>query len=249
MHNGSAPLRAVPPGPEGAGAPQSIVARWRSILVALALLSLFVLAMIGFRIVYTRSSDHIAIAWNLFLAWIPLVAALIASNRARTGVPTAGLAAAAVVWLMFLPNAPYMITDLKYAGYGETVPVLYDVLLLSAAAWTGLILGLASLLLMHAIGRRFVSGTGAWALVVGVLAVCSYGIYLGRVQRWNSWDVFVRPAALLDAAWSAAFHAKPLALTILFTCFLVATYLVFYAFATAAPGLVALPRTRDESKT
>jgi glycosyltransferase involved in cell wall biosynthesis len=75
----------------------------------------------------------------------------------------------------------------------------------------------------------------AWLLVVAVLALCSFGIYLGRVQRMNSWDIFVRPLALAHAASGAAIHLRPLALTILFTCFLVATYLVLYSFATRPP--------------
>jgi uncharacterized membrane protein len=230
------------------GVPCPGAVAWRSMLVSLAILSLFVVAMLGFRVFYTRSSDHIAIAWNLFLAWIPLVAALIISDRARTGVSNAGLAAVAVVWLMFLPNAPYMITDLKYVGHSDRVPVLYDVLLLAAAAWTGLLLGLTSLLLIHAIARRFVGIVQAWALVVAVLALSSFGIYLGRIQRWNSWDVFVRPAALLDAAWNAMLHPRPIAMTILFTCFLVAMYLVLYSFATRPPGFYARLQGSDEAE-
>jgi glycosyltransferase involved in cell wall biosynthesis/uncharacterized membrane protein len=218
--------------------PQAVAGR-RSMIVSLALLSLFVLALIAFRIAYTHTSVHIAIAWNLFLAWIPLVAALIATNRPRTEGLAPWFAAAVAIWLIFLPNAPYMITDLKYAGYSDDVPVLYDVLLLAAAAWTGLVLGLASLLLIHAIARRLIGSIKAWLLVVAVLAVCSFGIYLGRVERLNSWDVFVRPLALAHAASGAALHLRPLALTILFTCFLVATYLVLYSFATRPPWFSA----------
>ena len=243
-------VRAAPLDAKGSttGARAQGVAGRRSMIVSLALLSLFVLALIAFRIAYTHTSDHIAIAWNLFLAWIPLVAALIATNRPRTGGLTPGFAAAVAIWLIFLPNAPYMITDLKYAGYSDDVPVLYDVLLLAAAAWTGLVLGLASLLLIHAIARRWIGSIKAWLLVVAVLAVCSFGIYLGRVERLNSWDVFVRPLALAHAASGAALHLRPLALTILFTCFLVATYLVLYSFATRPPWFSAQlqPPPEDE---
>src|SRR5215208_2783635 len=225
------------------GAHLQAAAGRRSMVVSLAVLSLFVLALVAFRIVYTHTSDHVALAWNLFLAWIPLLAALLATDRARTGAFGPGLAVAGAIWLMFLPNALYMITDLKYAGYSDGVPVLYDVLLFAAAAWTGLVLGLASLLLIHAIARRLVGAIQAWLLVVAVLALCSFGIYLGRVQRWNSWDVFVRPVALAHAASGAAFHLRPLAMTILFTCFLVATYLVLYSFATRPPWFSAHVRT------
>jgi uncharacterized membrane protein len=206
-----------------------------AVIASLAVLSLFVVAMIVFRILYTGSPEHSAIAWNLILAWIPFALALIVYERARSGLFTPGLAAIAVLWLLFLPNAPYLVTDLKHVGRGDGVPVLYDVLLLSAAAWTGLLLGLTSLFLMHAIARRVVGAVNAWALVVGVLGLSSFGIYLGRVLRWNSWDVFVRPGSLLSAIANGALHPlshpRPVAVTVLFTSFLLVSYLVFYSLA------------------
>jgi uncharacterized membrane protein len=137
--------------------------------------------------------------------------------------------------LLFLPNAPYLVTDLKHVGHSDGVPVLYDVLLLSGAAWTGLLLGLTSLFLMHAVARRVVGHVNAWALVVGVLALSSFGIYLGRVLRWNSWDVFVRPGSLLSVIANGVVHPfshpRPVALTILLTSFMLVSYLVFYSLA------------------
>jgi uncharacterized membrane protein len=64
-----------------------------------------------------------------------------------------------------------------------------------------------------------------------VLALSSFGIYLGRFQRWNSWDIFVRPRSLLGGALEDLVAGpKPLAVTLLFTAFLTTAYLVFYAF-------------------
>jgi len=202
-------------------------------VASLALLSLFVVAMIGFRVLYAQSSEHTAIAWNLLLAWIPFALALLVYDRARSGVMSPALVGAGVLWLLFLPNAPYIVTDLKHVGSGGPVPVLYDVMLLSTAAWTGLLLGLTSLYLMHSVARRLVGAATAWALVLGALALSSFGIYLGRVQRWNSWDVFVRPGPLLNQIASGVVdplsHPRPIAVTILFTSFLLASYLVFYS--------------------
>jgi uncharacterized membrane protein len=202
---------------------------------SLAALSLFTLAMLAARVVYTRTGDHAWIAWNLVLAWVPFLVALVIYARARSGASGAALAALGALWLLFFPNAPYIVTDLKHIGSGTGVPVLYDVLLLSAAAWAGLLLGLTSLFLIHGVARRFLGVVNAWALVVGVLALSSFGIYLGRVQRWNSWDVFVRPGALLgqigDGVLHPASHARPIALTVLLTGFLLASYLVLYSFA------------------
>ena len=214
---------------------QSFSDRRIAVVASLAMLSLFVVAMIGFRVLYTRTPEHLAIAWNLLLAWIPFVLALVVYERSRAGVAMPLLLALALLWLLFLPNAPYIITDLKHVGIGGGVPVLYDVLLLSAAAWTGLVLGLTSLFLMHVVARRVIGAVNAWAFVVAVLALSSFGIYLGRVQRWNSWDVFVRPGSLLGEIASGLLHPlshpRPIALTVLLTSFLLASYLVFYSFA------------------
>jgi uncharacterized membrane protein len=201
-----------------------------AVVASLAMLSLFVLAMMIARVLYTRTVDNAGIAWNLFLAWVPFVLALVVYARARPGTSRPALIALGSLWLLFFPNAPYIVTDLKHIGGGGGIPVLYDVLFLSAAAWTGLLLGLTSLFLMHAVARRLLGVVSAWGLVVGVLAISSFGIYLGRVQRWNSWDVFVRPDALVGQI-ANGFHAAPLALTVLLTSFLLASYLVFYSLA------------------
>lgn len=200
-----------------------------AIVASLVLLSLFVLGMLAGRVLYTRTLDHTWIAWNLVLAWVPFVVALVVYVRASSA-SVASLVGLSSVWLLFFPNAPYVVTDLKHIGTGGGIPILYDVLLLSAAAWTGLLLGLTSLFLMHGIARRFLGVVNAWAVVVVVLILSSFGIYLGRVQRWNSWDVFTRPGALLGDA-TEGLHARPLALTVLFTSFLLVTYLVLYSFA------------------
>jgi len=206
-----------------------------AIVAMLAALSTFVIAMIAVQVIYSSTSENIAIAWNLLLAWIPFVLALIVYDRSRSGASTPALGAAAVLWLLFLPNAPYIVTDLKYIHGFSDVAALYDVVLLASAALTGLLLGLTSLVLMHAVARRLVAAFNAWALLVGVLGLSSLGIYLGRVQRWNSWDVFVRPGSLFGDIVGGLIHplshARPIAVTSLFTLFLLASYLVFYSFA------------------
>lgn len=206
-----------------------------AVMASLAALSLFVLGMLGARMLYTGTPGHGWLAWNLFLAWIPFVLALILYERSRAGASWRVLAPLGVVWLAFFPNAPYLVTDLKHLGVGGQVPLLYDVLMLSAAAWLGLLLGLTSLYLVHGVARRFVSVLDAWALVVAVLALSSFGIYLGRVQRWNSWDLVAHPASLGGQVGGGLLHPlshpRPIGLTVLLTAFLLASYLVLYSFA------------------
>jgi len=206
-----------------------------AVVASLAGLSLFVVGMLAVRMLYTGTSVHGWLAWNLFLAWVPFLLALLLYERARAGASWRVLVPLGLLWLAFFPNAPYLITDLKHLGHGAQVPVLYDVLLLSAAAWLGLLLGLSSLFLVHAIARRLVGALDAWALVVAVLALSSFGIYLGRVQRWNSWDLVLHPASIGDQIGSGLLHPlshpRPIGLTVLFTSFLLVSYLALYSFA------------------
>jgi uncharacterized membrane protein len=208
-----------------------------AVLGALMLLSLFTLLTIGVRVAYTGTADHAGIAWNLVLAWIPLALALLVYDRARAGVAQPKLVALGALWLLFFPNAPYIVTDLKHIDGGSSVPVWYDVVLLSSAAWTGLVLGFLSLYLIQAVVRRSLGSSLAWAFVAVTLVLTSLGIYIGRFLRLNSWDVFVQPqafAGVFRGIADPAAHPKTVAVTILFSAFLVATYLVFYAFAYAS---------------
>jgi uncharacterized membrane protein len=200
-------------------------------------LTLLVYAMVAVRVVYSGSPHYGALVWNLFLAWIPCVLALGVYDGYRRGAARFPLIAGGVLWLLFFPNAPYIVTDLKHLRTWEGAPIWFDVVLVSAAAWAGLALGFVSLYLMQAVVRRLVGAVNAWVFVVVVLALSSFGIYLGRFQRWNSWDVFTSPGRMADSIWPHLAqphqHPRTVAVTILFTAFLGATYLVFYSFARA----------------
>jgi uncharacterized membrane protein len=210
-----------------------------AIVASLALLTLFALTMLAARIAYTGSRGHSGVAWNLFLAWIPFALSLVIYARAKAGAALGVLLPLGALWLIFFPNAPYLVTDLKHVAPGGRVPMLYDVLLFATSAWAGLLLGLTSLFLIHAVVRRLVGALNAWALVVGVLALSSFGIYLGRVHRWNSWDVVVHPGPLTRQIGSGLLdplsHPRPLGLMVLFTSFLLASYVVLYSFARLGP--------------
>lgn len=177
-----------------------------------------------------------SIAWNLFLAWVPLCLAIIVYRGTTSGLPAPLTCALGVLWLLFLPNAPYIVTDLKYADLkyidGNPLHVLYNILLLSMAASTGLLLGLTSLSLMHAVVRRGVGVVSAWVFVVACLALSALGVYLGRVHRWNSWDVIARPGSLVAQIGSGLVnpfdHPHLIGVTGLVAALLVISYVPFY---------------------
>ena len=193
--------------------------RRRAIYAALALLSLFSVALIVTRYYYSREPFFGGLIWNLFLAWIPFVLSIVLYDRHRAGARPLSLVPLAALWLLFLPNAPYIVTDFKHLVASPVVPLWVDVVVLAAPAWTGMLLGFLSLYLVQAVVRQLAGPRVAWLAAVAVLGLSSFGIYLGRVLRWNSWDVIANPSILSDLG-SIVVERRAIAMTVLLSGFL-----------------------------
>jgi uncharacterized membrane protein len=204
-------------------------------LAALALASAFCVTTLVARWVYSNPGAYDFLAWNLFLAWIPLIAAGLVYDMQRRGVGAGRLIPLAAVWLLFLPNAPYLLTDLIHLGSRNDAPLWFDLVLFSAFAWTGALLGFLSIYLMQVVVRRVAGAAASWVFAGASLLATGFGIYLGRSLRWNSWDFVTRPDALLADVWARM--SDPLAyprsfgMTVALTALLSVLYLVLYAFA------------------
>ena len=176
--------------------------------------------------------DFRFLVWNLVLAWVPMVLALVVYDGYRRRRALLRLSPALVLWLLFLPNAPYIVTDFVHLDASSAAPLWFDGIELSAFAWTGMLLGFVSLYLVHAVLRDRFGTAAGWGGVLCVLALASVGVYLGRVKRWNSWDVLTQPGAKLAQVHAhladPAALAKALAITVVVTGLLAAAYLVFY---------------------
>ena len=129
--------------------------------------------------------------WNLWLAWIPMFAA-VAFAAVRRPIWLLPIGA---VWLAFLPNAPYLVTDLVHLGNG--VELWRHILQYGFAAWTGTVLGIVSLRLVHNRIERQFGMLAGWVVVVVSVGLCAVGVVIGRFQRWNSWDLVTRPDAVV----------------------------------------------------
>lgn len=140
---------------------------------------------------------YLFLAWNLFLAWIPYLAALRSERLSRHGAGKVAIGSWLLLWLVFFPNAPYIVTDFVHLRQRLPVPVWYDLILLFATASTGLLLGLLSLHEVQHVLRRWFSKGMTWLFLCSAIGLGGFGVWLGRFQRWNSWDVATNPFALL----------------------------------------------------
>lgn len=137
------------------------------------------------------------LGWNLLLAWIPYWAALRLDRSYRNGAAWPGRLVWLALWLFFLPNAPYIVTDFIHLQYRPPVPIWYDMVMLFAFASTGLMLGLLSLYEVRHTLRHHFSAWQTEALIVLFTGMSGFGVWLGRFQRWNSWDILANPLGLL----------------------------------------------------
>lgn len=172
------------------------------------------------------------LVWNLFLAWLPVFFALVTctllTNGQRTKWRRLGAIICGVAWLLFLPNAPYLVTDLGHWRPRGSAPLWFDGLLLVHFAWLGLALGFAALRPMHQLVRRTWGRAAGWAFALATLGLASFGIYLGRFQRWNSWDVLIDPSGLfgeiLERVLDPTAHPRTWGFTLMFAQFLIIAY-------------------------
>ena len=167
------------------------------------LLWFFVLGSFCFSITIARAFatetlTYVFLIRNLVLAGIPLLISswLVALNRNTKKVwyffPLL------FVWLLFIPNAPYILTDFFHFRYREVAPLWYDLGIIIAFAWTGFLMGMASIgdietMIEERFGRKW-----AFSTIVLLWFMCSYGVYLGRFLRYNSWDFIHSPLALIQ---------------------------------------------------
>lgn len=190
--------------------------------------SLLGVAFFVVRALWSESTLHRFLMWNLFLAWIPFWCAMwmawIHARRAAAWQYILPLA----IWLLFFPNAAYLVTDLYNLDNMPPVPYWYDIGFFATLAWTGLLLAVASLQIVQRMVRQSFGVVSSWVVVLIVVGLNGVGIYLGRFLRWNSWDIVTEPMAVLKDALNPFIHPityrQPVAVIIVFSAMLFVFY-------------------------
>lgn len=160
----------------------------------LSLAIAFTMTLLAIRIIRYHNITYIFYVWNTFLALLPFLF----SRRLHTttGINFRSISLLAG-WLVFFPNAPYIITDLIHYIRRPPVPEWFDLLIVSSAAWNGLLLGIISLMQVEHFLARHVKAPYVQLLIITSFILCGYGVYIGRFLRFNSWDAVTNPHILL----------------------------------------------------
>lgn len=202
--------------------------------ISLAFASIVCVALVGARIFRTQTLGHLFLIWNLILAWAPFVYALVAYRLYKSRFHNAALIGACLVgWIIFLPNAPYILTDLIHLRVDDNPIFWYDLLLLLWFSWTGFLLGFASLYLMQQIVAHAFGRAAGWLFALISLGLASFGVYIGRFLRWNSWDVVRHPVPLMldiyDLFRHPLAHFRTHVFSLLLALFLICVYVTLAA--------------------
>jgi uncharacterized membrane protein len=210
-------------------------------MLALTFSSAVCVVMVAARVLSTGNAVYGFLIWNLFLAWLPLLFALLATEHfQRATKRPVRIALLAGAWLLFFPNAPYIFTDLIHLTMVFQRHFWVDLVLILMCALTGLVIGFLSLYLMHSIVSRMMGRAAGWMFIVLSAMLGGFGIYLGRVMRFNSWDVIAQPSKLYHGVgdWTASFdhHPMSVAFPMLFAAFLLVAYVMLYALTHLSPA-------------
>jgi len=158
----------------------------------------FSFLLLCMRVTATGYLTYVFLLWNLFLAFIPYAISHWLSQHIRVIENKRKLALALIVWLLFIPNSFYILTDLFHLTHIESAPKWFDLLLLLSFAWNGLLFGIVSVrkieIILHIISGRWFS----FFIVFVVMWLNALGIYIGRFLRYNSWDIVTHPFSLFN---------------------------------------------------
>lgn len=166
--------------------------------VVLLLLSAYCLMLSISRALYTNSDLFIFLNWNLFLAFVPwlITSVLILYPKFRKNIFL--FISMITIWIIFFPNAPYILTDLFHLQWSSAAPIWFDTVMILSFAWTGLCFGFLSLMDIDKILSEKLNSYISKLIITILLFAAGFGVYIGRYLRWNSWDLIHEPSGIIN---------------------------------------------------
>jgi uncharacterized membrane protein len=189
-----------------------------SSLVLLALLSVTLMLL---RVKITHDIYLLFLIWNLFLGYVPYFL----SSELKNVVPgTAKFYLLFFGWLLFLPNSFYLLTDFVHLHHSNDLQYVFDALLLACFSIAGFYSGISSLLHIHQLLEMKYSEKKSRNLIVALCYLSSFGVYLGRILRFNSWDILSQPLALFTNIGNSVLNLETHRFTFIFGTFIIIIY-------------------------
>lgn len=200
----------------------------KRLIKVMAVSSALSIILLYLRIQWSGSLMFVFLPWNLFLAWVPFLLAFALSEMNNNGVSRIKKVGVFAAWLLFFPNSPYILTDLFHLKLRSEVPLWFDLVLILSFAWNGLLLGYSSLMEIQKVLRTRLSANIVNFFIGGLLVLCSFGIYLGRYPRYNSWDIVTNPIRLFSDIFNMILdpmnNTRMVGVTFFFSVFLMVSY-------------------------
>lgn len=187
----------------------------------------FIGLLLAARCLFTGKLYYLFLVWNIFLAWIPFA---ISSQFEKVKHSNACIQAILFCcWLAFFPNGLYIVTDLIHLEKESNVPKWFDAVLLFSSSVVGLMMAFISLYRVELFLKGRVHQKIHAVLIVLILFMGSFGVYLGRFLRWNSWDIISNPLQLFvsigERIISPFEHVQTWSVTIILTIFFYLLYM------------------------
>lgn len=208
-------------------------------ITSLAILCGASILLLVVRVMSSESARYVFMLWNLVLAIIPVLLSWWLVLRVRhEGWLVWQQILLVILWIAFLPNSFYLVTDFVHLRQTYEATLLFDVVLLTSFTASGLILGFTSVYMVHREVVKKLSETKSYLVIGFVFLACSFAIYLGRFTRWNTWDLVYEPAGVLfdvsDRFVNPGAHTETYTATLLLFVLLTSIYGVVYEGARLA---------------
>lgn len=205
------------------------------VLATLTLGSLLSVLLLLVRIVTTGNLFFSFMFWNLFLAWLPLLFALgLRLNLTKKPWLHWQNIGLTLLWLGFLPNSFYMMSDLIHIQLSGEAWLMYDVGMLLSFVLNGMILGFMSIYIVHMRLLKRMSAAKAHIVIGLVFLASGFAIYLGRFLRWNTWDVIVNPTGILfdlsERVINPLNYTQTFVVTFVYAAVIAGVYAAIYEF-------------------
>jgi uncharacterized membrane protein len=164
----------------------------------LLLFTAYCLILLVIRSKLTNSIYLFFLVWNLFLAFIPYFFIIYLKRQISLQKSKIRTLLLLFAWLLFLPNSFYILTDLIHLSQSSNHLVWFDLVVFSSYALIGFAIGIISLIEFENIMENYASSLIIKLIIPSICFLCGVGIYLGRILRYNSWDILSNPIELFQ---------------------------------------------------